>query len=198
MKRDRPLSPSDLITLPNKKRKVEKAPILNQNKSIFGSGTKYAGNSFANISSRRQNIFDEQPSKQKDDKGESDKETQNSVKEQEVLTGEEDEVTRHIVRAKLYCLEGQWKERGVGFLKLNYPKNNKKSPRLVMRNDNIFRVILNITLFHKMHIERQEKFVRLFAYEGDILVHLAIKLSNSKAADELYNAIMDAIPPARN
>ncbi|RHZ83780.1 hypothetical protein Glove_87g142 [Diversispora epigaea] len=62
----------------------------------------------------------------------------------------------------------------------------EKSPRLVMRTDNILRVILNIALFHGMHVERsQEKFVRLF-------------LSNSNAADDLYEAIMDVIPSAQN
>ncbi|RHZ74828.1 hypothetical protein Glove_219g9 [Diversispora epigaea] len=52
-------------------------------------------------------------------------------------------------------------------------------------------VILNVALFNGMHVERQEKFVRIFAFEGDFLVHLAIKLSNSNAADDLYKAIMD-------
>ncbi|RHZ80813.1 hypothetical protein Glove_132g299 [Diversispora epigaea] len=63
-----------------------------------------------------------------------------------------------------------------------------------MRADNTLRVILNIALFNGMHVERaQEKFVRLFAFEGDLLVHLAFKLQNSNAADNLYQAITDAI-----
>ncbi|CAG8522908.1 8435_t:CDS:2 [Diversispora eburnea] len=193
MKRDRPLSTSDLITLPNKRRKIEMSPPSTQKKNIFGSGTKYAGKSFANISSQR-NIFDEQPSQEKNDKGEGDKEIQNLIKEQEVLTGEEDEVTRHTVRVKLYCMEGQWKERGVGFLKLNQSKNNEKSFRLVMRADNILKVILNVALFNGMHVEKQDKFVRFFVYEGERLVHLAIKCSNPKATEELYNAIKNVIP----
>ncbi|RHZ88379.1 hypothetical protein Glove_23g227 [Diversispora epigaea] len=189
------------------------APSL-PSKGIFGSGTKYIGNSFMEsfatmLSSQKSDmsIFDEQPS-QKDEE-ENDKEcgeeeeefgkgTQTLLQEQEVLTGEEDEITKFLVRAKLYCLDGQWKERGVGTLRLNYPRNNEKSPRLVMRADNVLRVILNIALFRGMHVERsQEKFVKLFAYEGSKLVHLAIKLSNPNAADELYEAIKDAIPPAQ-
>ncbi|RHZ80967.1 hypothetical protein Glove_130g42 [Diversispora epigaea] len=184
-------------------------------KRVFGSGTKYTSNSlmgsFGNIlSSQKPNfsIFDEQTSPNDDDEeneNDEDKEcgaeeevpfgtvTKTLLQEQKVLTGEEDEVTRHLVRAKLYFMDGQWKERGVGTLRLNYPRNNKKSPRLVMRSDNVLRVILNVALFNGMHIERsQEKFVKLFAFE-DKLVHLAIKLSNSNAADELYEAIMDAI-----
>ncbi|RHZ59060.1 hypothetical protein Glove_365g106 [Diversispora epigaea] len=185
-----------------------------QNKRVFGSGTKYTSNSsmgsFANIlSSQKPNfsIFDEQTSQTNEEENENDeyKEsgaeeevpfgtvTQTLLQEQKVITGEEDEVTKHLVRAKLYCMDGQWKERGVGTLRLNYPKNNKKSPRLVMRSDNVFRVILNVSLFNGMKIERsQDKFVKLFAFEGK-LVHFAIKLSNSNAANELYEAIMDAI-----
>ncbi|RHZ73632.1 hypothetical protein Glove_230g16 [Diversispora epigaea] len=190
---------------------------LPQSQGVFGSGTKYSGSSFMGgfasmaLSSQKSNmsIFDEQPS-QNDDENKNEigmekevplgTETQTLFHELEVSTGEENESTRHSIRAKLYCLDGQtWKERGVGILKINYPKNNEKSPRLVMRADNVLRVILNVSLFHGMHIERsQEKFVRLFAFEGDILVHLAVKLPNSNAADDLYKAIMDAISPAQN
>ncbi|CAG8474838.1 986_t:CDS:2 [Diversispora eburnea] len=142
MKRDRPLSPSDLYTTPNKKRKVATSPTSTLNKNIFGSKTEYSGNAFS------------------------------------ILTGEEEEIMQHFVKAKLYCLDGEWKERGIGTLRLNYPKDNEKSPRLVMRTDNVFKVILNIILFHGMHIERsQDKFIKLFAYE-DKLVHLAIKVCN--------------------
>ncbi|CAG8825306.1 16740_t:CDS:2, partial [Dentiscutata erythropus] len=98
-------------------------------------------------------------------------------------TGEENEITRIAIRAKLYCLNVQeWKERGVGILRLNYSKNNENSPRLVMRSENVLKVILNVALFHGMQVERsQEKF-----------------LHNSNEADELYEAIMNAIPPSQN
>ncbi|CAG8493617.1 5820_t:CDS:2 [Diversispora eburnea] len=120
--------------------------------------------------------------------------TQPLLQELEVSTGEENEVTLHSVRAKLYCMDGSvWKERGVGILKLNYSRDNEKSPRLVMRTENVLRVILNVSLFPGMHAERsQEKFVRLIAFE-DKLVHLAVKVS-----DELYEAIKSAIPPAQD
>ncbi|CAI2163379.1 19540_t:CDS:10 [Funneliformis geosporum] len=121
------------------------------------------------------------------------------LQEQEVITGEEDEVTRYTIRAKLYCMDKslQYRERGVGTLKLNFPRDNKKSPRIVMRTDGVLRVILNIALFHGMSVERaQESFVRVVAYEGTdhIPVKLAIKVGSPSAADELYNAIMNAIP----
>ncbi|RHZ66109.1 hypothetical protein Glove_309g151 [Diversispora epigaea] len=68
-----------------------------------------------------------------------------------------------------------------------------------MRDDNALRVFLNVALFPGMHVERsQEKFVKLLAFEGSQLVHLAIELSNSNAADGLYEALMDVISPAPN
>ncbi|RHZ55851.1 hypothetical protein Glove_410g113 [Diversispora epigaea] len=200
----------------NKLKKTSGFATSLKNKRVFGSGTKYTNNaltgSFANILSSQRpkfSIFDVQTSQ--NDEGEeankNDDDTESGAKEevpfgteiqtllqkQEVLTGEEDEIAQHIVRAKLYWMDGRWKERGVGTLRLNYPRNNEKAPRLVMRADNVLRVILNISLFNGMHVERQEKFVKLSAFEGSKLVHLAIKLSNPNAADELCKAIMDAI-----
>ncbi|RHZ89219.1 hypothetical protein Glove_17g39 [Diversispora epigaea] len=188
-------------------------------KGIFGSGTRYTGSSFLGgfsemvLSSQQSSmsIFDEQHSPNEEVENEKN-ETDNAeevpfgsanhtlMKEQEVFTGEENNTTQHSVQAKLYWMDGQiWKERGVGILKLNYPINYEKSPRLVMRTDNVLKVILNIALFHGMHVERvQEKFVRLFAFEGDLLIHLAIKLPNPNAADDLYQAVVNAITPARN
>lgn len=49
-----------------------------------------------------------------------------------VHTGEEDEVTLHQVRGKLFVMEStnQWKERGVGLLKLNVRKDDRSGARL--------------------------------------------------------------------
>ncbi|RHZ80788.1 hypothetical protein Glove_132g154 [Diversispora epigaea] len=165
-----------------------------QPQGVFGFGTKYARSSFmggfANmaLSSQKSNmsIFDEQISQNNDEEKVNTNNveeevpfktgTQTLLQESEVLTGEENEITEHSVRAKLYFLDEQtWKERGVGILKINYPRNYETSPRLVMRTENVLRVILNVALFRGMHVERsQEKF-----------------LSNSNAADTLYEAIRD-------
>ncbi|CAG8803883.1 2855_t:CDS:2, partial [Racocetra persica] len=160
--------------------------------SIFGSkytGTgKFGSRSEGSYgSSTSQSIFDEPSRNDGDDDDKNDTEevpfgtgARPLLQEQEVFTGEEEEITRHTVRAKLYCMdrERQWKERGVGMLKLNYPKDCEKSPRLIMRADGVLRVILNIALFHGMSVERsQEKFVRIVAFEGTSTapVHFAIK-----------------------
>ncbi|CAG8568418.1 3099_t:CDS:2 [Diversispora eburnea] len=163
--------------------------------------TKYTGNSLMGsfIGSQR-SIFDEKPTRDGEENEKESGAEETSFQQQEVLTGEENEITRHSVKAKLYCMVGQmWKERGVGTLKLNYPRNYENNPRLVMRADNVLRVILNVALFPGMHVERsQEKFIRLGVFEGGLLVHLAVKVSDSKTADKLYRAILAAIPPAQN
>ncbi|RIA96334.1 hypothetical protein C1645_815512 [Glomus cerebriforme] len=181
----------------------------------FGSSAKSPSLGFQSAvqasSSTKTSIFDKNDT---DDNDEDDHENDESdyggevtfgigvkplLQEQEVITGEEDEETRFSTKAKLYWMDKsqQWKERGVGTLRLNYPRDVKKSPRIVMRADGVLKVILNIALFRGMSVERaQEKFVRLFAFEGNdhIPVHLAIKVASPIAADELYDAILNAIP----
>ncbi|KAK7059406.1 hypothetical protein R3P38DRAFT_2758847 [Favolaschia claudopus] len=68
--------------------------------------------------------------------------------EVELLTGEEDETTVLAVFGKLFKMEGdQWKERGVGTLKLN---SGGVAPRLLMRNNKVHKIILNVKLFPEM------------------------------------------------
>ncbi|KAF2138432.1 uncharacterized protein K452DRAFT_328656 [Aplosporella prunicola CBS 121167] len=73
--------------------------------------------------------------------------------EQDVETGEEHEETVFVCRAKLYNFvavtesKKEWKERGLGNLKLNVMKpeeaDGKKKARFVMRSDGSHRVALN-------------------------------------------------------
>ncbi|CAG8504793.1 7986_t:CDS:10, partial [Diversispora eburnea] len=107
------------------------------------------------------------------------------------------EVTLLSVRVKLHCMDGPvWKERGIGILKLNYSKDNKKSPQFVIRTENMLRVNLNVSLFPGIHDERShDKFERLIVFE-DKLFHLA--LMNSNVADELYEAIKSELPTTQD
>ncbi|KAL1917299.1 uncharacterized protein VTP21DRAFT_4955 [Calcarisporiella thermophila] len=119
-----------------------------------------------------------------------------TLQEQEVITGEEDEEMLHQLRAKLYAMddERQWKERGVGNLRINVSKENPKAARLVMRADGVLRVILNVAIFSGMSCElSQEKFVRLIAFENSKPVHFAIKAPNKNAALDLFEAIQDRL-----
>ncbi|RHZ82358.1 hypothetical protein Glove_109g418 [Diversispora epigaea] len=164
----------------NNKISTNKVSISPSNKGLFGSGFKYGSNSLMGSFGKKVPL----------ETG-----TKTLLRE---LEGRN--INDNNYKQKLYCMdEKTWKEKGVGILRLNYPRNNGNSPQIVMRADTILKVILNVALFQGMHVERsQEKFIRLFAFEGDLLVHLAIKLNNSKAADDLYEAIMDAVPPAQN
>ncbi|KAI9685334.1 MAG: hypothetical protein M1820_010821 [Bogoriella megaspora] len=76
--------------------------------------------------------------------------------QQELNTGEDQEITRFQSRAKLYAFmpgdngdERQWKERGFGNLKLNVSKPDTEKPdeplkaRLILRADGSQRVLLN-------------------------------------------------------
>ena len=73
-------------------------------------------------------------------------------------TGEESEETMFSCRAKLFHFEKEWKERGVGTLKLNVHYTMKEDPeeateqkaRLIMRTDGVHRVVLNTPIFKGM------------------------------------------------
>ncbi|KAK4939993.1 hypothetical protein LTR10_019845 [Elasticomyces elasticus] len=102
-------------------------------------------------------------------------------KEQEVETGEEGEETILTCRAKLYHFEKEWKERGVGVLKINIRYENRavgdeasdekpedeedeesgaqadftgveRKARLIMRTDGVHRLVLNTPVFKDMNV----------------------------------------------
>ncbi|KAJ4335346.1 hypothetical protein N0V95_008921 [Ascochyta clinopodiicola] len=63
-------------------------------------------------------------------------------------TGEENETSAWIGRAKLYTMDGEgkergWKERGVGNIKLNVTLDEPRKARFVLRADGTHRLILN-------------------------------------------------------
>lgn len=78
-----------------------------------------------------------------------------------VETGEEEETTHYQCRGKLFHFDGEWKERGVGVLRINGrvhtdeeeqrdssdEARSKVSARLVMRAESVWRVILNTPIF---------------------------------------------------
>lgn len=113
-----------------------------------------------------------------------------------MLTGEEDEFTQfQMPRAKLFVLEGSdWKERGVGQLRLNTKTSadDKLSARMVMRSEAVHRLILNISLFAEMNVTlAQDKFLRFSAFEDGKLQHFTVRCANSTLGTELYQNVMD-------
>jgi Ran-binding protein 3 len=79
-----------------------------------------------------------------------------------VETGEEGEETIFSCKAKLLHNDGkEWKERGMGTFKLNVSEESydnhdeephKRTARLIMRAEGVFRVILNAPVFKGMKI----------------------------------------------
>lgn len=73
-----------------------------------------------------------------------------------VHTGEEDETHAFQSKAKLFILDtaaNKWNERGLGQLRLNVSKD-KSSARLLMRVEASLRLILNVSLFASMKVEK--------------------------------------------
>ena len=70
----------------------------------------------------------------------------------ELVTGEEDEDTVYHRKAKLFRFtDGQWKERGVGEVKILKNKNSGKM-RILMRRDQVHKVCLNHMLSPEMEL----------------------------------------------
>ncbi|POS84965.1 hypothetical protein EPUL_002161 [Erysiphe pulchra] len=144
--------------------------------------------------------------------------------------GEADEVTLLQIRAKLFAIESKtvgWKERGVGTLKINVPKQfvkydkngnpisgtfnkpNKKgknkskknsvcTARLIMRQENTHRVVLNTFILREMEFEEKPAVSSaqfLFtAFEGERElkpVRLLLKMSEINA--KLFRVEIDSI-----
>ena len=68
-----------------------------------------------------------------------------------VKTGEEDEITLFSINAKLFRFaDKEWKERGVGEVKLL--KNKEGKVRLLMRRDQVFKICANHMLLREMEL----------------------------------------------
>ncbi|KAG8959518.1 hypothetical protein FRC03_007886 [Tulasnella sp. 419] len=117
----------------------------------------------------------------------------------EVTTGEENENTKYQVRARLYQLDtrGTYKERGTGVLKINVRKSDERGARIVMRTDGVYRLILNVLLFPGIHfrVGQDPRYIRLTSIEYGVPINYAIRVSNAKIAQELYDNIESCIPP---
>ncbi|KAJ3781646.1 hypothetical protein GGU10DRAFT_390466 [Lentinula aff. detonsa] len=121
-----------------------------------------------------------------------------NLSEQEVSTGEELEETIHQVRGKLFALvDGAWKERGTGILKLNVRAEDGGGARLVMRKEAVYTLLLNVTLFTGMKctLAQDPRYVRFSVIEnGQQTTHYNLRLANAKIAAELMEAIHENLP----
>ncbi|KAH6915775.1 hypothetical protein BKA70DRAFT_469841 [Coprinopsis sp. MPI-PUGE-AT-0042] len=134
----------------------------------------------------------------KDDQAEQEDEAKVSLTEQEVMTGEEDEETVIQVRGKLYALQdgNQWKERGTGIIRLNVKRQDGSSPRLVMRKDAVYTLLLNVTLFPGMRcvLAQDPRYIRFSIIEDGKTVHYNLRVASAKIAQEFLDEIQANIP----
>ncbi|KAJ3524411.1 hypothetical protein NMY22_g11010 [Coprinellus aureogranulatus] len=122
-----------------------------------------------------------------------------NLEAQDLVTGEEDEETILQVRGKLFALDGSsWKERGTGIIRLNVNREDGSSPRLIMRKDAVYTVLLNVTLFPGMKCvaAQDPRYVRFSVIEGGKTTHYNLKVSNPKIATEFLEEVNANIPSA--
>ncbi|KAJ3088535.1 hypothetical protein HK102_008529 [Quaeritorhiza haematococci] len=97
-----------------------------------------------------------------------DNDTSNTIQRREVFTGEEDERTARCKLFKMDDAEQQWREKGIGNIRLNVKIEDESSARLVMRAEGILKVILNVKVIPGMPCEIiQDKYVRFASVTED-------------------------------
>ncbi|KAL6255296.1 hypothetical protein P5V15_013636 [Pogonomyrmex californicus] len=117
----------------------------------------------------------------------------------EVKTGEEDEEVLYSHRAKLFrfdTVEKQWKERGLGDIKLLCHKETGKL-RLIMRRDHVLKLCLNHMLSVELEFTPKDEKTWLWTTadysEGEIeYMQFACRFKTSEIAADFKRAIDDA------
>ncbi|RZR73988.1 hypothetical protein BHM03_00030440 [Ensete ventricosum] len=114
-----------------------------------------------------------------------------------VETGEENERAVFTADAIMYeYLDGGWKERGKGELRINISASDVEKARLVMRAKGNYRLILNANLYPDMSLTNMDKRGITFACinstgEGkDGLTTVAIKFKDSSIVQEFRESVM--------
>merc|ERR1719394_859117 len=114
----------------------------------------------------------------------------------EVKTGEEDELVLFESRAKMYrFVTSEWKEKGVGVLKILEHKENKKS-RVLMRRDQVLKICCNHLIDPIIKLEPMARtegkawtwFAMDFAEEEAKVENLAVRFKNAEIADKFKTA----------
>ncbi|KAE9453449.1 hypothetical protein C3L33_14623, partial [Rhododendron williamsianum] len=121
-----------------------------------------------------------------------------SMQEVAVETGEENENIVFTADSVLFeFVEGGWKERGKGELKVNVLTNEKGKARLVMRARGNYRLILNASLYPDMKLTNMEKRGITFACmnsavegKGDLST-FALKFKDASIVEEFRVAVTE-------
>ncbi|VDH96873.1 E3 SUMO-protein ligase RanBP2 [Mytilus galloprovincialis] len=118
----------------------------------------------------------------------------------DVVTGEEDEEVLFQHRSKLFRFaDGEWKERGLGDIKISKHKENGKV-RLLMRRAQIYKICLNHYLTQELELKPMPKtdgkawiwFAMDFSDGEPAMQQLAVKFKNQEIATGFKKAFDDA------
>eukprot|EP01018_Ginkgo_biloba_P020835 Gb_12922 [translate_table: standard] len=119
-----------------------------------------------------------------------------ALQETPLETGEEKEKAVFTADAALFqYIDGGWKERGKGELRLNIPTADTGRARLVMRARGNYRLILNTNLYPDMKLAGMEKRGVTFACfnnAGEVkegLATFALKFKDSSVVDDFRAAV---------
>ncbi|GFY52067.1 e3 SUMO-protein ligase RanBP2 [Trichonephila inaurata madagascariensis] len=116
----------------------------------------------------------------------------------DVKTGEEDENVIFCKRAKLFRFSaGEWKERGLGDIKILFDDKTKKA-RLLMRREQVLKVCLNHYLTKDLKFEKRNDkswswTATDFSENEPSPELLAVRFKSSELAEEFKKAIDDAL-----
>ncbi|KAK5640487.1 hypothetical protein RI129_011298 [Pyrocoelia pectoralis] len=116
----------------------------------------------------------------------------------EVKTGEEEEEVLYCHRAKLFrFVDGEWKERGIGDIKILLNRDNGKL-RVVMRREQVLKICLNHALTRDVEYLAKDDKTWLFAAsdfsEGEINNwQFCVRFKTSIIAQEFKTAVDDAL-----
>lgn len=121
-----------------------------------------------------------------------------SMQEVHVETGEENEMAVFTADAALFeFLDGGWKERGKGELKVNVLTTGTKKARLVMRARGNYRLILNASIFPDMKLTNMDKKGITFACLNSMgegqngLSTFALKFKDAAIVDEFRSVVTE-------
>ncbi|KQK17226.1 nuclear pore complex protein NUP50A isoform X2 [Brachypodium distachyon] len=113
-----------------------------------------------------------------------------------VETGEENEKAVFTAESAIYeYLDGSWKERGKGELKLNIPLSGGERSRLIMRAKGNYRLILNASLYDDMSLKDMDKKGVTFACINSIgesqsgLTTFALKFKDTGIREDFKAAV---------
>ncbi|KAL8252360.1 hypothetical protein R6Q59_036053 [Mikania micrantha] len=115
----------------------------------------------------------------------------------QVETGEENEKTVFMANSVLFeFIDGSWKERGKGELKVNVLTFETRKARLVMRASGNYRLILNASVFPDMKLTKMEKKGITFACMNSMgegqnsYSTFALKFKDVLLVDEFCSVVM--------